>query len=219
MIIGPAKVLLVDEISTGLDSSTTFQIVSCLQQWTRISGSTILVSLLQLAPETFDLFDDIILMAEGKIVYHGPRNNVLEFVEHCGFKCPPRKGITEFLQEVCFLFNSFNNMSKLVTFHPKDSIYMQVVSKKDQPQYWHYKDQPYNYVLIAEFGNKFRKFHVGQKLDEELSRPFSKYEFNKNALSFNIYSLGKWEVFKACIGREWLLMKCNSFVHIFKSAQ
>ncbi|KAK3135929.1 hypothetical protein QOZ80_5BG0425410 [Eleusine coracana subsp. coracana] len=32
MIVGPSKALFMDEISTGLDSSTTFQIVSCLQQ-------------------------------------------------------------------------------------------------------------------------------------------------------------------------------------------
>lgn len=100
MIVGPAKVLLMDEISNGLDSSTTFQIVTCLQQLTHITGSTILVSLLQPAPETFDLFDDIILMAEGKTVYHGPRDDILDFFEKCGFRCPPRKGIADFLQQV-----------------------------------------------------------------------------------------------------------------------
>ena len=67
MIIGPTKALFMDEISTGLDNSTTFQIVTYLQQLTHITKSTILVSLLQPAPETLDLFDDIILMAEGKI--------------------------------------------------------------------------------------------------------------------------------------------------------
>ena len=100
-MVGPTKALFMDEISTALDSSTTFQIVSCPQQLTHITESTILVSLLQPAPETFDLFDDIILMAEGKIAYHGPRDNVLEFLEHCGFRCPPRKGIDDLLQEVC----------------------------------------------------------------------------------------------------------------------
>ena len=36
MIVGPSKALFMDEISTGLDSSTTFQIVSCLQQLAHI---------------------------------------------------------------------------------------------------------------------------------------------------------------------------------------
>ncbi|KAJ0110603.1 hypothetical protein Patl1_00802 [Pistacia atlantica] len=99
-IIGPTRALFMDKISNGLDSSTTFQIVTSLQQLAHITYSTILISLLQPALETFNLFDDIILMAEGKIVYHGPCSNVLEFFEHCGFKCPPRKRVAGFLQEV-----------------------------------------------------------------------------------------------------------------------
>lgn len=101
MIVGPTKALFMDEISTGLDSSTTFQIVSCLQQLVHITDTTALISLLQPAPETYNLFDDIILMAEGKIVYHGPRSDVLKFFEDCGFKCPERKGAADFLQEAC----------------------------------------------------------------------------------------------------------------------
>lgn len=99
--MGPTKVLLMDEISTGLDSSTTFQIVTYVQQLVHITDATALVALLQPAPETFELFDDIILMAEGKILYHGPRSDTLQYFEGCGFKCPERKGAADFLQEVC----------------------------------------------------------------------------------------------------------------------
>jgi ABC-type multidrug transport system ATPase subunit len=100
MIVGPTKTLFMDEISTGLDSSTTYQIVNCLQQIVHLTEATILMSLLQPAPETFDLFDDIILLSEGQIVYQGPRDHVLDFFETCGFKCPERKGTADFLQEV-----------------------------------------------------------------------------------------------------------------------
>ena len=79
MIVGPSKVLLMDEISTGLDSSTTFQIVKSLKQFINILEGTTVISLLQPAPETYDLFDDIILLTNGKIVYQGPREHVPEF--------------------------------------------------------------------------------------------------------------------------------------------
>lgn len=36
----------------------------------------------------------------GYIVYHGPRDNVVEFFEQQGFVCPERKGVADFLQEV-----------------------------------------------------------------------------------------------------------------------
>lgn len=112
MIVGPSKVLLMDEISTGLDSSTTFQIVKSLKQFIHILDGTAVISLLQPAPETYDLFDDIILLTDGKIVYQGPREHVLEFFESMGFKCPERKGVADFLQEVsvplCILMSEIN---------------------------------------------------------------------------------------------------------------
>ncbi|WRX21462.1 ABC-transporter [Theobroma cacao] len=66
MIVGPTKTLLMDEISTGLDSSTTYQIVKCLQQIAHLTDATIFMSLLQPAPETFDLFDDVVLISRSK---------------------------------------------------------------------------------------------------------------------------------------------------------
>ncbi|KAL1334327.1 hypothetical protein HN51_063258 [Arachis hypogaea] len=193
MMVGPTRALFMDEISNGLDSSTTFQIISCLQHMVHITDATALISLLQPAPETFDLFDDIVLMAEGKIVYHGPRDCVVEFFEDCGFQCPPRKGTADFLQEV--------------------------ISRNDQAQYWSRAEEPYIYVTTEQFIEKFKHSSFGKKMEEEISKPFDKSQSHKNALAFRKYSLTKWELFKACIMREFLLMKRNSFVYVFKSTQ
>ncbi|VAI90449.1 unnamed protein product [Triticum turgidum subsp. durum] len=107
MMVGAERALFMDEISTGLDSSTTYQIVKSLGLITNILGGTTVISLLQPAPETYNLFDDIILLSDGHIVYQGPREHVLEFFELMGFKCPDRKGVADFLQEVsqlkCFV--------------------------------------------------------------------------------------------------------------------
>lgn len=89
-----------DEISTGLDSSTTFHIVNSFRQMIHILSATGVISLLQPAPETYELFDDLILLSEGQIVYQGPCADVLEFFESMGFQCPERKGVADFLQEV-----------------------------------------------------------------------------------------------------------------------
>ncbi|KAL0375867.1 UNVERIFIED_CONTAM: Pleiotropic drug resistance protein 3 [Sesamum calycinum] len=193
MLVGPARALFMDEISNGLDSSTAYQIVSCLQQLAHFTDATILVSLLQPAPETFSLFDDVILMAEGKIVYQGPRTDVLEFFDSCGFKCPSRKGVADFLQEV--------------------------LSRKDQEQYWHQTQQTYSYVSVDMLSRKFKESLHGKKLSEELAVPFDKSKSHKNAINFSVYSLPKWALFKACMSREFLLMKRNSFIYIFKSVQ
>jgi ABC-type multidrug transport system ATPase subunit len=103
MIVGPSRALFMDEISTGLDSSTTFQIVKSIRQANHILCGTAVVALLQPAPETYELFDDIILLSEGQLVYQGPWEHVLEFFESTGFKCPERKAVADFLQEVYIL--------------------------------------------------------------------------------------------------------------------
>ena len=61
---------------------------------------TIIIALLQPDPLTYDLFDDILVLSEGRIIYHGPREDVMTFFNSVGFECPPRKGVADFLQEV-----------------------------------------------------------------------------------------------------------------------
>ncbi|GMN37140.1 hypothetical protein TIFTF001_006570 [Ficus carica] len=193
MIVGPTKTLFMDEISTGLDSSTTYQIVKCLQQIVHLTDATVLMSLLQPAPETFNLFDDIILLSEGQIVYQGPRDHILDFFASCGFHCPERKGAADFLQEV--------------------------TSKKDQEQYWADRSKPYRYVPVSELANRFKQFHVGMRLENELLVPFDKALSHKAALVFSKYSVSKIKLLMACFDKEWLLIKRNSFIYIFKTVQ
>ncbi|KAH9670371.1 ABC transporter G family member 33 [Citrus sinensis] len=106
MLVGPIKAMFMDKITNGLDISTSFQIVTCLQHLAHITDATILISLLQPSPETFHLFDDIILMAEGKILYHGPRESVLEFFESCGFRCPDRKAVISRKDQAQYWFHN-----------------------------------------------------------------------------------------------------------------
>ena len=68
MMVGPRLVMMMDEISTGLDSSTTFQMVQSIRHLAHLQRATICVALLQPAPEVFDLFDDIMVLAEGQLL-------------------------------------------------------------------------------------------------------------------------------------------------------
>uniref|UniRef100_A0ACD5WJD3 Uncharacterized protein n=1 Tax=Avena sativa TaxID=4498 RepID=A0ACD5WJD3_AVESA len=191
LIVGPAKAYFMDEISNGLDSSTTFQIISCFRQLTNISEYTMVVSLLQPTPEVFDLFDDLILMAKGRIIYHGPKNEALSFFEECGFKCPERKGVAEFLQEI--------------------------LSRKDQRRYWSGSNESYSYISPDELSSIFKESHIGRKQEEPCIPQKSK--FGREALALNKYSLQKLEMFKACGAREALLMKRSMFIYVFKTVQ
>lgn len=193
MLVGPAKVFFMDEISTGLDSSTTYQIVKFMKQIVHTIDVTMIISLLQPEPETFELFDDIILLSEGQIVYQGPREDILSFFESAGFKCPERKGVADFLQEV--------------------------TSKKDQEQYWFKKDEPYCYVSVPEFVHIFSRFQVGERLYADLAVPYDKTKVHPAALVKKKYGISNKELLKANLARELLLMKRNAFLYIFKTTQ
>ncbi|KAL1551581.1 transcription factor [Salvia divinorum] len=193
MIVGPSKVMFMDEISTGLDSSTTFQVVKCMQQIAHHTEATILMSLLQPDPETFNLFDDIILLSEGHTVYHGPRQHVLEFFRVNGFECPQRKGVADFLQEV--------------------------TSKKDQEQYWADATTLYRYVSVSDFAERFKHFLVGVQLHQELSVPFDRSRSPKSALVYDKSLVPRRVLLEANFAKEWLLIKRNSFVYVTKTVQ
>ncbi|PAN11968.1 hypothetical protein PAHAL_2G232600 [Panicum hallii] len=193
MLVTPGRALFMDEISTGLDSSTTFQIVNSIRQTIHIVGGTAVIALLQPAPETYELFDDIILLSDGQVVYSGPREHVLQFFESVGFKCPQRKGVADFLQEV--------------------------TSRKDQRQYWKHGDETYRYVPVKEFAEAFQSFHIGEAIRNELAVPFDKSTSHPAALKTSKYGASMKELLKANIDREILLMKRNSFVYIFKAVQ
>ncbi|KAK9170462.1 hypothetical protein Syun_002602 [Stephania yunnanensis] len=190
MLVGPQRAFFMDGISTGLDSSTTFQIVKFLKEMVHIMDMTMVISLLQPAPETFELFDDVILLSEGHVVYQGPRETVLAFFELVGFKCPERKGVADFLQEV--------------------------TSKMDQEQYWIRRDEPYRYISAEEFAHHFKSFHSGQQMSKSLKTPYDKTKVHPAALVKEVYGIPNWELLKVCLSREWLLMKRSSFVYLFK---
>lgn len=61
---------------------------------------TTIISLLQPPPEVFNLFDDLLLLANGKMLYHGPLGYALKHFTSMGFVCPVRKDLPSFLLEI-----------------------------------------------------------------------------------------------------------------------
>ncbi|CAM9975163.1 unnamed protein product [Scytosiphon promiscuus] len=100
MLCGPQSVFLLDSVSTGLDSSTTFDIMNTLKAASRSFCTTVVVALLQPPPETYELFDNIMLMSEGKVIFHGPREDVVPYFNSLGITCPARKDEADWLVEL-----------------------------------------------------------------------------------------------------------------------
>jgi hypothetical protein len=104
-------------------SATAFSVVQSLRDMCHALNRTIIVSLLHPSPELMDLFDDVMILTDGRVVYQYVNRNPLQctnlfgimdawilcrgavrdavpFFQEFGFICPPRVEVGSFLQEI-----------------------------------------------------------------------------------------------------------------------
>ncbi|GFR39610.1 hypothetical protein Agub_g72, partial [Astrephomene gubernaculifera] len=89
-----------DEVTNGLDANTALSLVRALRNSSVHGNSTVLATLLQPSSEVFECFDDVMLMASGTIVFHGPREQLLPFFASLGLRPLPGQTAADFAQEV-----------------------------------------------------------------------------------------------------------------------
>jgi ABC-type multidrug transport system ATPase subunit/ABC-type multidrug transport system permease subunit len=100
MQFGQKYMTLMDEISTGLDSAATYDIIKTQRSIAKNLHRTVLIALLQPAPEVFELFDNVLIMNEGEMMYNGPRHKVVPYFESLGFKCPHGRDVADYLLDL-----------------------------------------------------------------------------------------------------------------------
>lgn len=71
-----------DEPTSGLDSFMSQNVVSVLKDMAA-GGRTIICTIHQPSSEVYEMFDNLLLMAEGRVAYMGEANKALEFFERC----------------------------------------------------------------------------------------------------------------------------------------
>ncbi|GMF50702.1 unnamed protein product [Phytophthora fragariaefolia] len=97
MEFGMKYVTMMDEITTGLDSAAAFDIIVAQRNLAKQMNKTVVISLLQPSPEIFSLFDDVVVLNEGRVIYHGSTRQVQGYFESLGFICPPERDLADFL--------------------------------------------------------------------------------------------------------------------------
>ena len=65
------QVLFLDEPTSGLDSLTSYIIVSELKKLAHRQNKTVIMTIHQPNADIFSLFDKLLLLAEGKLIYQG----------------------------------------------------------------------------------------------------------------------------------------------------
>ncbi|KAL4146237.1 hypothetical protein PRNP1_012105 [Phytophthora ramorum] len=108
-------------------------------------------------PEVVEMFDDILMVNEGHMMYHGPRTEILDYFEERGFTCPPRVDPADFLIEVTSgRGHRYANGS---------------IPTKDLP------------VSSEDFNNLFCQSSIYRKTHEVIGKGFNEHQF-ENAEDF-----------------------------------
>ncbi|CAK4650963.1 unnamed protein product [Aphanomyces euteiches] len=78
MLTGQCPLLLLDEYTTGLDTTVATDITQKLRTMCNTLKYTVVTALLQPPPEVFELFDNVLILAEGNMAYFGPRTKAVD---------------------------------------------------------------------------------------------------------------------------------------------
>ena len=102
LIVGAARALCLDEISTGLDSSSTAALARSLRSSARDLGVAVLAALLAPEPDAVAAFDDVLLLSSGgRTLYHGGIDEAFAYFGSLGlFPLSGRQDVADFLLDV-----------------------------------------------------------------------------------------------------------------------
>lgn len=105
-LLGNSTMVVMDEPTSGLDASTALQVVSMLKQLAQ-SGKTVIATLHQPSSQMFEMFDKLLILADGRVAFHGTPADSLTHFANLGFECPQR-------------FNPADHLLSLVDETPDD---------------------------------------------------------------------------------------------------
>ena len=104
-LIPERDVLFLDEPTTGLDSVAALELVSLLKQ-IALKGVCIVAVVHQPSNEIMDLFDNVMYMARGDLVYYGPTTSVVAYFARNGYSCPQEYNPADY---VMFVLQTIGN--------------------------------------------------------------------------------------------------------------
>ncbi|NWY73342.1 ABCG2 protein, partial [Erithacus rubecula] len=98
-IITDPAILFLDEPTTGLDASTANAVLLLLKRMSK-QGRTIIFSIHQPRYSIFRLFDSLTLLAAGRVLYHGPAQQAIQYFQSIGYQCEPYNNPADFFLDV-----------------------------------------------------------------------------------------------------------------------
>jgi len=99
-MINDPSLLFLDEPTSGLDSFTAYNIMETLINLAKNDGRTIICTIHQPRSNIFSLFDMLLLLSEGQVVYFGPASNAISYFSKLNFVCPNFANPADYLLDI-----------------------------------------------------------------------------------------------------------------------
>jgi ABC-type multidrug transport system ATPase subunit len=99
LVTGPS-VLFLDEPTSGLDSYNAFNVIECLKTLARQYNRTVIFTIHQPQSNIVALFDRLLVLAKGQLVYSGAASAAQAHFESAGYPCPPGYNIADYVIDV-----------------------------------------------------------------------------------------------------------------------
>ncbi len=95
-----ARIMLFDNSTRGLDSSTAFEFCQSLRILTNATRCTTVSSIYQAGEPVYRLFDKVALLHTGKLIYFGPVSEAADYFYNMGYEPHARQTSPDFLVSV-----------------------------------------------------------------------------------------------------------------------
>ncbi|CAI0551897.1 unnamed protein product [Linum tenue] len=100
LALGTYSVMLYDQPISGSDLAATYRLVDTIRTVSRIQQSSAVMALTQLSQDVFDLFDRVLLLREGQVLFQGPRQDAIPYFTKLGYAKPSHVDCYEFLEDI-----------------------------------------------------------------------------------------------------------------------
>ena len=131
MITNPSIIFL-DEPTSGLDTYSAYNLIKNLKDLTNM-GRTVISTIHQPSSDILRLFDDMIILNQGKIIYLGEVNNLVNYFASIGYQCPEYTNPSDYIfmniLNPVSIDNKLNNNLNFPSIQEKDKYILENFTK------------------------------------------------------------------------------------------
>jgi len=120
-LITDPNLIFLDEPTTGLDSFTATSVIETLRDLA-LTGRTVISTIHQPNSDIFEMFDRLMLMAMGKIIYFNEARLSVDYFAGIGYKCPELSNPADYFMSIMSIETLEQNDNEEAKEAPKTQV-------------------------------------------------------------------------------------------------